>query len=133
MSKRTHYKISLATGIFALLLVVLYSSACHKNKDCKATITVTTVAGLPVAGAKVTIAPNQPNGTLSSSAANMGSQQTQTGTTDGSGSVSFTFKLPAILQATIVSLPSPYSSCVNCPALVQLQESSTVTKSVQVQ
>jgi hypothetical protein len=134
MQKRTHYLLSIAVGIFVLPAVMFYFSACHKNKDCKATITVTNATnGLPVVGASVMIAPPPPTGTLSSSAANFGSQQTQTGTTDGSGSITFTFKLPAILQATIVTLPVPYVSCVNCPALVQLQESSTVTKSVTVQ
>ena len=94
MQKRTHYLLSTAVGILVLPAVMFYFSACHKNKDCKATITVTTAAGLPIIGASVIIAPPT-GGNLTSSAANYGSQQTQTGTTDGSGSVTFTFKLPA--------------------------------------
>jgi len=126
MIKRTHYILSALVGIITLFSVAFYFSACKKNKDCKATITVTdATTGIPVLGAVVTMGPSQtaPQGNLSI--------QTQTGTTDGSGSVSFTFKLPAILQATVAP-PAPYTACVSCPALVQLEESKTVTKTIKV-
>jgi hypothetical protein len=123
MLKRAHYIITFAVGIITLFSIVFYSSACKKNKDCKATITVTDAGGLPVAITSVTMAPTQsaPQGNLTI--------QTQVGTTDGSGSVSFTFKLPAILQASVQS-PNPPNAIYN--ALVQLEEGKTVTKTIKV-
>ena len=124
MSKRAHYIITFSVGIITLLSVVFYSSACKKNNDCKATVTVSDATGAPVLGATVTMSPTQtaPQGNLTI--------QTQTGTTDGSGSVSFTFKLPAILQASVAP-PAPYSPGP-VTGLVKLEEGKTVTKAIKV-
>ena len=54
--------------------------------------------------------------------------QDQTGTTDGSGSVSFTFKLPAILQADVTS-PAPFG---NATKLVKLEEGKKVSSTIKV-
>jgi hypothetical protein len=126
MSKRAHYIITFSVGIITLLSVVFYSSACKKNKDCKATVRVSDAStGGPVLGVLVTLSPTQtaPQGNLSI--------QTQSGTTDGSGSVSFTFKLPAILQVS-VKPPAPYTTCASCPALIHLEEGKTVTQAIKV-
>ena len=128
MSKRPHYILIFAIGIITLFSVVFYSSACKKNKDCKATITVTNSMGGPVFGATITIGPSQtaPQGSLAI--------QSQTGVTDGSGSASFTFTLPAILQASVVppvTVPPMYSSGP-FTGLVQLEEGQTVTKTIIV-
>ena len=127
MKKRTHYILSATIGVITLLAVVCYFSACKRNKDCKATITIVdATTGAPVLGAVVTMAPSQ-----AAAQGNL-SIQTQTATTDGSGSVTFTFKLPAILQAN-TSPPSPYTACVNCPRLVQLEEGKSVSATLKVQ
>lgn len=126
MSKRSYYILTFAFGVISFFSLLFYSSSCKKNKDCKATITVTDAStGAPVLNVAVTMAPSQsaPQGNLTI--------QTQTGTTDGSGSVSFTFTLPAILEASVTP-PAPYTTCTTCPALVKLEEGKTVTKSIKV-
>ena|ERR1035437_3553074 len=125
MPKRTHYILIFAVGIITFFSFVFSTSSCKKNKDCKATITVVDSTGKSVIGAKVTMAPPQasPQGNLAI--------QTQTGVTDGSGSASFTFTLPAILQASVVPPIPPYSSGP-FTGLVQLEEGQTATKTIQV-
>lgn len=111
---------------FALLFAVvfIFSSSCRRNKDCDLVLTV--VDGStngPVVGAQVDIAPNQTgaNGTLQI--------QVQSSTTDAAGVATFTFKLPAILSATVTP-PSPY--LVPAPTLVKLEEGRSVSKSIKV-
>lgn len=56
--------------------------------------------------------------------------QDQTGVTDASGTVTFTFKLPAILQADITP---PSSSTLNSGgALVKLEEGKQVSKTIKL-
>lgn len=81
----------------------------------------------PVASATVHmyISPNSPpatNGNLTI--------QDQTGVTDGSGSVTFTFKLPAILQATVT--PVATSTLTPGGALVKLEEGKQVSKTIKL-
>lgn len=56
--------------------------------------------------------------------------QEQTGITDAAGTVSFTFKLPAILQADATP-PSTYSLNTG-GALVKLEEGKSVSKTIKV-
>lgn len=60
------------------------------------------------------------------SSANL-SIQDQTSTTDGSGSVSFTFKLPAILQADVNGHNKGMGG-----ALVKLEAGKQVSKTIKV-
>ena len=106
--------------------IILFSTSCHRNKDCDVVINVADGnTGGPVIGATVHmyIPPGSPpptNGNLQI--------QDQTGTTDASGSVSFTFKLPAILQADVTA-PLPYS---NATKLVKLEEGKKVSATIKV-
>ena len=111
---------------FALLfaLVFIFTSSCRRNKDCDLVLTIQDgVTNGPVVGATVDIAPNQtgPNGTLQI--------QVQSTTTDAAGVATFTFKLPAILSATVTP-PAPY--VIPAPTLVKLEEGRSVSKAIKV-
>ena len=105
-----------------LLTIILFSSACKRNKDCDVVINVAQVTtGVVVVGATVHLYPDPAlNPTLT--------MQDQTGTTDASGSVTFTFKLPAILKADVTS-PAPFG---NGTQLVKLEEGKQVSKTIKV-
>ena len=123
MKKKITHKFLFSSIIFLSLLLVLASS-CHRNKDCDVVINVVNgTTNAPVLGATVHmyIPPNAPPGS------NL-QMQDQTGVTDGSGSVSFTFKLPAILQADVTP-PSPFAAAT---ALVKLEEGKQVSKTIKV-
>lgn len=110
---------------FALLFsaVFIFSSSCHRNKDCDLVLTILNGnTNGPAVGATVEIGPNQtgPNGTLQI--------QVQSATTDGAGVATFTFKLPAILSATVTPA-SPLTA--PAPTLVKLEEGRSVSKSIK--
>ncbi len=112
--------------IVALLcaFAFIFSSSCKKNKECDAVITVidgTTSA--PIYGATVHMyPPPSKNPTLDI--------QEQSGTTDAAGTVTFTFKLPAILQADATP-PSTYSLNTG-GQLVKLEEGKQVSKTIKL-
>lgn len=122
--KRNSARISFSSFALLFVLVFIFSSSCKRNKDCDLVLTIQdgTTNG-PVVGATVEIAPNQTgaNGTLQI--------QVQSATTDGSGVATFTFKLPAILSATVTP-PSPYTA--PAPVLVKLEEGRSVSKAIKV-
>ena len=118
----THNPLFYFPLLFAILLV--FSSACHRNKDCDLVITVQDVTNnAPVVGATVKVHPSQPPPTNSTNLAD----QTQEGTTDASGVVKFTFKLPAILQADVTA--TGYSSTNR---LVKTEEGSSTSFSIKI-
>ncbi len=111
---------------FALLfsVVFIFSSSCRRNKDCDLVLTIQDgVTNGPVVGASIQIAPNQTgaNGNLQI--------QVQSSTTDAAGVATFTFKLPAILSATVTP-PAPYTA--PAPTLVKLEEGRSVSKAIKV-
>ena len=113
--------------VFVVLFAagIVFSTSCHRNKDCDLVINVVDDStNAPIAGATVHmyIPPNAPPGTGSNL-----TQQEQTGSTDGSGSVSFTFKLPAILQADVNAYTRGSGG-----ALVKLEEGRQVSKTIKV-
>lgn len=107
-----------------LIFVFAFASlpACKRNKDCDVVITVVDGnTNAPVVGATVHLyIPPNTGGNLQ--------QQDQTGITDGAGTVSFTFKLPAILQADVTP-PAPYAPN---SALIKLEEGKQVSKTIKV-
>ena len=127
MKKGNNRKLLLFFALFIPLMFSLFSS-CRRNKDCTVTITVQDGStGGPVAGASVRVGPSKTNanGTLQI--------QDQTATTDGSGIVTFTFKLPAILEADVTP-PSPYTCALPsaCSGLVKLEEGKSVNKTLKI-
>ncbi len=112
----------LILSALSLALVFVFSSSCRRNKDCDLVVTVVD-AGTngPIVGALIEIAPNQTssNGNLQS--------QIQTANTDNAGVATFTFKLPAILSATVTNTGS-----VNAPnpTLIKLEEGRSVSKKI---
>ena len=73
--------------VFLLLLTALSTPSCKKDKICHGKVTVVDSIGTPVAGATVVLAAPSVNG-----------QVTYTGSTDGTGVVTFEVKLPAIFD-----------------------------------
>ena len=124
--KNNYHKLFLAFTLLFAVSIIFFSSSCQKNKDCKATVTILDATSTPVSGATVTVGPSKtaPQGNLSI--------QTQSGVTDGSGSVTFTFKLPAILDA-VVTPPSTHTCGTSgCTGLVKLEEGKSVTKTINI-
>ena len=117
MIKNNPYKLVVVLALF-FAYVFIYSS-CKKNKDCDAVINVTDDSlGIPVSGATVHMYPPPASANLNI--------QDQTGVTDASGSVTFTFKLPAILQADVTS-----NQFGKGGGLVKLEEGRQVSKTIK--
>ncbi|MBI4930794.1 MAG: hypothetical protein HY841_08540 [Bacteroidetes bacterium] len=106
------------------VFMLAFSFSCQRNKECDVVINV--VDGnnsSPVFSATVHLYPPPgTNGNLNI--------QDQTGVTDAAGSVSFTFKLPAILQADIT--PISTSTLTAGSALVKLEEGKQVSKTIKL-
>lgn len=123
--KRINTHNPLVSFSFLFAVVFVFTSSCRRNKDCDLVLSVLDGStNGPVVGAQVDIAPNQTgaNGTLQI--------QVQSSTTDAAGVATFTFKLPAILSATVTP-PAPYSPPTS-PTLVKLEEGRSVSKSIKV-
>ena len=121
--KKSDFRISLVISTFLFACVVMTYSSCKRNKDCDVVINVVDgVTTAPVFGCTVHMYP-PPN------SANLKIQD-QTGVTDASGSVTFTFKLPAILQADCT--PPTTSTLNSGGALVKLEEGKQVSKTIKL-
>lgn len=116
--------IKLTLLFLVLFSVALVTPSCKRNKKCDVVINVINGNNnTPVYGATVHLhIPNTTTGNLT--------QQEQKGTTDASGSASFTFKLPAILQVDVTPLPS--SGLNPGTAMVKLEEGKQVSKDIKL-
>lgn len=110
--------------LFIVAFAFVFSSSCKKNKDCDAVITVIDgTNSAPIYGATVHLyPPPSQNPTLDI--------QEQTGITDAAGTVTFTFKLPAILQAD--ATPPSTLSLKPGGQLVKLEEGKQVSKTIKL-
>ena len=117
---RNPHRLLFSIALLWVIGVALFSS-CKKDKDCELTITVLDGnTNDPIEGAEVWVHPNQAAGNLQI--------QDQKGTTDIEGLVTFTFKLPAILQADVTP-PSQYT--VPPAKLVKLEEGKSVSYEIK--
>ena len=116
------------TLLYKFLLVIfafafVFSFSCKRNKDCDVVLNIIDgVTSAPVANCTVHMYPPPTSSNLSI--------QDQTGVTDASGSVTFTFKLPAILQADCT--PPTTSTLNSGGALVKLEEGKQVIKTIKL-
>ncbi len=123
------YKFILPFAIF-FAGIILFVLSCQRNKDCDVVINVVNgSSGSPLAGANIHmyIPPGSPpptNGNLTI--------QDQSGVTDASGSVSFTFKLPAILQTDVTYMSGVPTTTLTASALVKLEEGKQVSKTIKL-
>jgi len=110
---------------FALLFALVYtfSTSCRRNKDCDLIIHVQNGnTGGPVVGATVWVHPKASTG------GNL-TIQDQSSTTDNAGVATFTFELPALLDADISNV-SPLSNPP--PTACKLEEGKSVSKTIKV-
>ena len=109
--------------VVAVALAAVFSSSCHRNKDCDVVINVIDgVSQAPVFGATVHMYPPPTSANLQ--------PQDQTGVTDATGTVTFTFKLPAILQTDVT--PPSTAGLNSGGALVKLEEGKQVSKTIKL-
>lgn len=106
--------------------------SCDKNTDCKATIQCVDDNGSAISGAAVQLYAN----VKTSNGGTVVADLKANGVTDGSGNVSFLFKLPAIYD--IVATKTAVSSSTASPgtmtlvgnSIIKLEEGETVEKKV---
>jgi hypothetical protein len=104
----------------ALSIVLLGGSniSCNKPTDCKAIVTVLDSANNPVAGATVKLYSSNPPGQIQGQ-----------GSSDGSGNVTFDFKLPAIFD---IAATKTTTKTMTGTGIVQLQIGQTVQATVNI-
>ena len=112
-------KLFIATLAFGFITLV-FNSSCQKNTDCKLIITTHDALGNAVSGATVKLYAN----VKTSSGATVEADLKAEGQSDGGGSSSYTFKLPAILDIKATS------SGLSGVGIIKLEEGKTVTKDV---
>lgn len=116
-------KFKLFIASFALGLMTLgLSTSCEKNTDCKLIVKTQDSLGNALGGATVKLYANVKTSSGSTVEADLKAE----GVSDGSGSVSFTFKLPAILDIKAVS------GAKTGVGIIKLEEGKTVEKKVTV-
>ena len=114
-------KLKLFFATLALGLITLgLNSSCQKKTDCKLIITTHDVVGNAVGGATVKLYAN----VKTASGATVEADLKAEGQSDGGGSSSYTFKLPAILDVKVVS------GGLTGVGIVKLEEGKTVTKDI---
>ena len=108
---------SLAIGLFA----IVFGSSCQKNTDCKLTVKTVDALGNVVGNATIKIYAN----VKTSSGATVEADLKAEGVSDNSGSSTYTFKLPAILDIKAVATGS-----LSGVGIIKLEEGKTVEKTV---
>lgn len=119
---------------FILLMVSFnyFFMSCDKNTDCKATVKCVDANGSPVQSAAVQLYAN----VKTSNGGTVVADIKANGVTDGDGSVSFVFKLPAIydiVASTTVAntgTSTPATTTLVGNSIIKLEEGKTVEKIV---
>lgn len=122
--------------IFPFILLMLsinyFFISCDKNTDCTAKIICVDAGGVPVQNAAVQLYANVKTSSGGTVVADIKAQ----GVTDGAGTVSFLFKLPAIyditssVTAASTGTGSPSTTTLIGTGIIKLEEGKTVEKTV---
>ena len=128
--KRT---LSLVGLVAVITTIAIFGNSCGKPKPCKGTITVYDTTGVvPQSGVLVKLYSTVTTPSGGTATADLKWQ----GTTDGSGIVSFTFKLPAIMdiraeRESCVPKPITKYYCIGT-GIIKLEEGKTIEKKVRL-
>lgn len=112
-------KLFIATFAFGVITLA-FNSSCQKKTDCKLIITAHDALGNAISGATIKLYAN----VKTASGATVEADLKAEGVSDGGGTSSYTFKLPAILDVKAVS------GSLAGVAIVKLEEGKTVEKEV---
>ncbi|MBP8033435.1 MAG: hypothetical protein KAZ71_02495 [Bacteroidia bacterium] len=116
-------KLKLFFATFALGLITLgINSSCQKKTDCKLIVTIHDSVGNAVSAATVKLFANVKTASGSTVEADLKAE----GVSDGGGTSTYTFKLPAILDVKVVA------GTKTGIGIVKLEEGKTVEKIITV-
>ncbi len=113
-------------AVAALGVGFLFITSCKKNTDCVANIVCNDSTGVGMTGATVYLFANVKTPVGGTVTADIRA----TGVTDGSGRVSFTFKLPAIYDVKAVKTAG--TKTLQGISIIKLEEGKGVEKTVVV-
>ncbi len=116
-------KVRLFAACTGLLLVLGLSTSCEKKTDCKLNIVTVDSKGMPLSNVKVKVYANVKTASGSTVEADLKAE----GVSDGSGTSTYTFKLPAILDIRAAGTSSMVGT-----GIIKLEEGKTVEKTITV-
>lgn len=116
-------KLRLFAAYAGLLLVLGVSTSCEKKTDCKLNIVTVDAQGMPLSNVKVKVYANVKTSSGSTVEADLKAE----GVSDGSGTSTYTFKLPAILDIRAAGTSSMVGT-----GIIKLEEGKTVEKTITV-
>jgi len=112
-----------AAYLMASILVLGLTTSCEKKTDCKLTITTVDASGFALSGIKVKVYANVKTASGSTVEADLKAE----GTSDGSGTSTYTFKLPAILDIRAIGTNSMVGT-----GIIKLEEGKNIEKTITV-
>ena len=116
-------KVRIFAACTGLLLVLGLSTSCEKKTDCKLNITTVDAQGMALSNVKVKVYANVKTASGSTVEADLKAE----GVSDGSGTSTYTFKLPAILDIRAAGTNSMTGT-----GIIKLEEGKTVEKTITV-
>ncbi len=117
-------KIKLFAAYLSVSFLVLgITTSCEKKTDCKLTITTVDASGFALSNVKVKLYANVKTASGSTVEADLKAE----GTSDGSGTSTYTFKLPAILDIKAIGTGTLLGT-----GIIKLEEGKSVEKTVTV-
>lgn len=116
-------KLRLFAACAGLLLLMGISTSCEKKTDCKLNVVTVDAQGMPLSNVKVKLYANVKTASGSTVEADLKAE----GVSDGSGTSTYTFKLPAILDIRATGTNSLVGT-----GIIKLEEGKTVEKTITV-
>lgn len=118
-------KLRLFAACTGALFVLGLSTACQKKTDCKLNIVTVDSKGFPISNAKVKVYANVKTASGSTVEADLKAE----GVSDGSGTSTYTFKLPAILDIRATTTGTGTTAPLGT-GIIKLEEGKTVEKTI---